>query len=135
MSKPLVVPPNVETIVGDYLRAALLARGQDVTVGVVIPPTWSSSTKPHVQVALDGTEVRYPALWKCSVRVTCWAAGTTTAQALAGLAHGLLLSHPGDVSVGSIRPLTGTIPARDPDTGAQLASVSVLVNLRGSTLT
>lgn len=131
--KPLVVPPNVEAIVGDYLRTTLLARGQDVTVGVVIPPTWSSTTKPHLQVALDGVpSVTYPVLWECSVRVTAWASGTTTAQTLVNLAFGLLCSHPGSAQVGSIRPLTGCLPARDPDTGAQLASVTVEVNLLGA---
>lgn len=132
MSKPLVVPPNVETIVSDYLRTTLLARGQDVTVGVAVPSTWSSSTKPHLQVALDGTWVQYPVLWKHSVRLTAWAAGTTTAQALVNLAFALVCAHPGSAQVGSIKPLTGTLPARDPDTGAQLASVSVEVNLLGA---
>lgn len=133
--KPLVVPPDAEHVVIDYLATALLARGQDVSVGVNIPSTWAPGTKPHVQVGLDGTPVvEYPILWRASVRVTVWASTTTASKALAGLAHGLLLTHPGSTEVGSIRPLTGTLPTRDPDTGAQLASVSVQVNLRGSVL-
>lgn len=133
--KPLCVPPDAERVTIDYLTTALAARGQDVTCGVTIPTTWASGTKPHVQVGHDGTpEVTYPILWRCSVRVTCWASTTTAAKALAALAHGLLLSHPGSPEVGSVRPLTGVLPTRDPDTGAQLASVSVQVNLRGSVL-
>lgn len=133
--KPLAVPPDAERVVIDYLTAALAARSQDVTVGVNIPTTWTTATKPHVQVGWDGTpEVTYPVLWRCSVRVTAWSSSTTTAKALAALAHGLLLSHPGSAEVGSIRPGTGVLPTKDPDTGAQLASVSVQVNLRGSVL-
>jgi hypothetical protein len=135
VSKPLAVPPDAERVVIDYLTTALAARGQDVTVGVVIPATWTTGTKPHVQVALDGTPiVTYPVLWRASVRVTVWASTTTAAKTLAALAHGLLLIHPGSADVGSIRNLTGILPTRDPNTGAQLATVSVQVNLRGSVL-
>ena len=133
--KPLAVPPDAERVVIDYLATALAARGQDVTVGTNVPTAWASGTKPHVQVGHDGTPiVEYPIQWRASVRVTCWASTTTAAKALAALAHGLLLIHPGSPEVGSVRPLTGVLPTRDPDTGAQLASVSVQVNLRGSVL-
>lgn len=133
--KPLVRPPRAETVVVDYLATALAARGQDVTVGVTIPTTWAPGTKPHVQVGHDGTPiVEYPILWRASVRITTWATATTVTQDLAGLCEALMLSHPGSTEVGSVRPLTGTLPTRDPDTGAQLASVSVQVNLRGSVL-
>jgi hypothetical protein len=136
VSKPLVVPPDAEHVAIDYLTPALAARGQDVTCGVNIPTTWTSTTKPHVQVALDGTpEITYPIRWRTTIRVTAWASSTTTAKALVALAQGLLLQHPGSPEVGSVRPLTGTLPTRDPVTGAQLASVTVQVNLKGSALT
>lgn len=130
MSKLLAVPPDAEHVVRDYLETALAARSQDVTVGVDLPTIWTTETKPHVQVALDGTpSVNYPVLWKATVRVTAWSSSTTTAKALAALCQALLCAHPGDVSVASVQPLTGVLPTRDPDTGAQLASVSVRVNL------
>jgi len=80
-------------------------------------------------------EVTYPIRWRTTIRLTAWASTTTTAKALVALAHGLMLSHPGSPEVGSVRPLTGTLPTRDPVTGAQLASVTVQVNLVGSVLT
>jgi hypothetical protein len=136
MSKPLAVPPDAERIVIDYLTASLLARGKDVTVGVIIPTAWTSATKPHVQVALDGTPiVEYPVFGRASMRITAWASTTTAAKALAGLCEGLMLSHPGSNVVSSVQPLTGVLPTRDPDTGAQLASISVRVNLRYVILT
>jgi len=129
--KLLTVPPDAEHLAIDYLTTALAARGEDVTVGVNIPATWTTTTKSHVQVMLIGTpEVEYPILARASVGVTCWNSSTTTAKALAALCMGLLCSHPGGDGVASIRPLTGVLPTRDPDSGAQLAAISVRVNLR-----
>lgn len=134
--KPLTVPRDAEHVVIDYLAAALLARGQDVTCGVTIPTAWTTTTKPHVQVGWDGTpESIYPIMDRATVRVTAWASTTTAAKALVGLCEGLLLSHPGSVEVGSVQGLTGTLPAQDPATKAQLASISVRVNLRRTVLT
>jgi len=135
VTKPLAVPPDAERVIIDFLTTALAARSQDVTVGVDLPTTWTTGTKPHVQVALDGTpSVQYPIMARASIRVTCWHAYTTTAKALAALCQALLCAHPGSVSVASVQPLTGVLPARDPDSGAQLASVSVRVNLRMTVL-
>jgi len=133
--KPLATAPDVERVVIDYLTTALAAHGQDVTCGVNVPTTWATGTKPHVQVGWDGTpEVQYPILWRTSVRITAWSSSTTTAKALAALCEALMCSHPGSATVASVQSLTGVLPTRDPDTGAQLASVSVRVNLRGAVL-
>lgn len=133
--KLLAVPPDAERVVVDILTAALTARGQDVTCGTVVPTTWAAGTKPHVLVGWDGTpEVVYPILWKASIRVTVFATSPTQAKALAGLCEALLLSHGGGNGVAAILSLTGVLPTRDPDTNAQLASISVRVSLRGSVL-
>lgn len=130
--KPLIVAPDAEHVTVDYLTAALAARGEDVSVGVTVPRGWKPGAKPHVQVGHDGTPVvEYPVLWRASVRVTAWHESTTTAKDLAGLCEALLLSHPGSTQVASVRPGTGVLPTKDPDTGAQLASISVRMNLLG----
>lgn len=130
--KPLAVPPLAETVTIDYLTAELAARSQDVTCGVVIPSAWAPGTKPHVQVALDGTPVvQYPVLWWATVRVTVWATATTAAQNLAGLCEALLLSHAGSATVAGALPGTGLLVTTDPDTKAALASVTVRLKLRG----
>jgi hypothetical protein len=127
---PLAVAPDAERVTIDYLKPALIARSQDVTVGVDIPTTWTTATKPHVQVALDGTPlVIYPITVRATVRLTAWAGSTTAAKDLVALAMGLMLSHPGDTKVASVKPGTGVLPTRDHDSGAQLASVTVRVNL------
>lgn len=134
--KPLTTPSDAERVTIDYLTPALLARGQDVTCGVNIPTTWTTTTKPHVQVGWDGTPRSfYPIADVATVRVTAWASTTTAAKALVGLCEGLLLSHPGGGGVGNVRPGTGVLPAQDPATKAQLASISVLMTLRRTVLT
>jgi len=126
VTKPLAVAPDIERITVDYLTATLAARSQDVTVGVNVPTTWTTATKAHVQVALDGTPVvAYPVMARPTVRVTAWHASTTTAKALAALCEGLLLSHPGTPAVAGFLAGTGVFPAKDPATGAQLASITV----------
>lgn len=130
---PVAVPPDAEHVAIDILTAALGARAQDVTVGVNVPATWTVGTKPHVQVALDGTpEVIYPLMWRASVRVTTWHESTTIAKALAALSQAILCAYAGSPTVASVQPLTGVLPARDPDTGAQLASITCRMNLLGS---
>ena len=130
MSKTLATMPLAERAVIDYLTPLLASHGKDVTCGVTIPTTWTTATKSHVQVGLDGTPVvRYPIYAKAAIRVTVWNASTTVAQSLAALCEGLLLSHPGDTVVSGVKPGTGVLPTRDPDTGAQLATIGVEVRL------
>lgn len=129
--KPLATIPDAERVVIDYLTAALLAQGEDVTCGVNVPATWTTGTKSHVQVGLDGTPTtRYPFYASAAIRVTVWNASTTAAKALAALCEGLLLSHPGGGSVAGIKSGTGVLPTKDPDTTAQLATIGVSVRLR-----
>lgn len=128
--KPLAQPLDAEHVVIDYLNAALASRGQDVTVGANVPQTWTTATKAHVLVGHDGTpEVHYPIYDSASVRITCWSSSTTVAKDLARLCNALLLSHPGGPGVASIKSLTGVLPTKDPDTGAQLATIGVEVRL------
>lgn len=129
--RPLAVVADAERVVIDYLTPLLVSNGEDVTVGVSVPVAWIKGTKAHVQVALDGTsDVQYPLRETAALRVTTWHESTTTAKNLARLCMGLLLSHPGGGGVFNIRPATGVLPTRDPDTGAQLATIGVQVNLR-----
>lgn len=135
MSKPLLAPDDAEHLGVDFLTAALAARSEDVTVGVDVPSTWKKGTKAHVQVALDGTPTVDWPVWWATLRVTCWHESTTEAKRLARLTEGLLLAYAGDgVSWAGCRPGTGVLPAKDRDTAAQLASITVRMKLRGRPL-
>lgn len=137
--KILATAPDAELLIKNYLTTALTTRGQDVTVGMILPVGWSTTTtppsKPHVLIALDGTpNVQYPVTAAASIRVTCFAASRTTAKALAALCEGLLLSYIGGSGIASIQSLTGILVTRDPDTNGQMATIAVRVNLRYTVL-
>lgn len=132
MAKPLVAPPDPERLIVDLLTGLLASRGEDVTVGVEVPSTWTTGQKPHVQVALDGTPtVQYPVLWVATMRVTSWADGPTEAKDRANLCQALLLAHTGADGLAGCLPGTGVLPARDNATDAALASITVRAKLRG----
>lgn len=141
MSTVLAKPPRAEGLVVGLLATWFTSRGYVVNttgatlnIGVVAPTSaWTASSVPFLQVALDGiTSVRYPILWNASVRITAWAFATTVAQDLAALCEARLLSGVGGgTDVFGFRSLTGVQVAKDPATGAQLATISVRANLKG----
>ncbi len=135
MAKPLAVPVDAERATSVLLLSLLTGRGEDVTVGVELPEKWKLGSKAHVQVALDGTpEVLYPVRARATVRITVWHDHTTNSKRLANLCMGLLLSYPGDRDVASYQALTGVLPATDPDTKADLASITVRAVMRFTAL-
>jgi hypothetical protein len=122
---------DAEVACVDYLTEQLTDRGETVTVGVGLRGSWTKAAAPHVGVEVDGTLVRdYPIVGRATVRVTVWSSGNTTSKRLAGLCMALLLSHPGDDDLWSVSPLTGVLPARDPDNSAPIASITVRANCR-----
>lgn len=136
MTRPLVTFADAEVTLKDYLVPLLAARsdvmGASCSVGQ-LPGGWQPRTSPpHVGVMWDGTpEASYPVQARATVRLTTWAAKGTDAKRLCWLVMGLALCHPGGGGVSSVRFLTGPLPARDPESGADLASCTVRVNLRG----
>jgi len=131
--KLIVTFGDAERLIVDHLSPLLPAA----TVGVGVPsarpvPAGEVLPSDHLQVVWDGTPiVEYPVLARATVRLVAWAQTTSDAKALADTAQALLLGTPAPVGVASIRPITGIVPARDPDSRAELASFTVQVNLRG----
>lgn len=137
MTKLVAVPPNVRKLIVDYLTPALIARGEDVTVGIDLPAGWTTASKPHILVALDGTPgATYPVTAAASIRITAFCATLSTyrAEHLSTLCQGLLLAHSGGGGISGTEFLSGAIPAIDPDTKAAMSFVAVRVNLRYSVL-
>ncbi len=129
--KVAVTYPDPEVALVDLLEQLL--DDEDCTVSVGVPDDWTPSTGNHVEVALDGTPVeRHPIAIMPTLRVVAHTATPSEAKRLALLCQGLLLAHPGGDPVGSIRPGTGLLVARDPDTRAELASFTVRTTLRST---
>jgi hypothetical protein len=132
MTRPAVQPRDTERLVVDYLTVAL--TDVNCTVGIGVPEAWTPSSTPHVEVALDGLADQWPVVTQGTVRVVARAGSTTAAKALCAVAFGWLCAHEGDGVIVSARPLTGPIPATDPDTHAELAAATVRVTVRTARL-
>lgn len=126
--------PDVESAVIAYLKDRFDLLGDDVAVGESVPPAWTPRSRPHVQVAWDGTPIILTGglVAFCTVRLVARAANTTDTKALASRAQGILCGHPGgDVISGAIF-LTGVQPARDPDTQHEIAATTSRVTIRSA---
>lgn len=126
MTKLLVTYPDPERAVRDYLASVIT----EATVGVGVPSNWTKGSGPHVQVATDGMFLSHPVSGEATIRLVAWASGPTTAKRIVQLAQGHLLAHPGTGPIARTRPLVGLLPARDEQTGAEIASVTVRVTVR-----
>jgi len=129
--KPLRTYPRVVRLVVTLLATLLDDLDEAATVAANVPRHWTPTAGTHVQVASDGVpELDHPVAIYPTVRVTVWAADPDEADRVAGICLGLLAGHPGEGGIGATRPLTGPLPARDADTGADLSSVTVRVTVR-----
>lgn len=120
--KPAVMYPDPESVVVPWLNDAL-----EADAGVEVPSTWKPTDGPFLLVGWDATFLQAPIAARYSVRLTAWAETTSAAKALVLLAQGLMLA---EESAFSAQPLTGPFPARDPETHAETATVTVQVRLR-----
>ena len=129
--KPEATYPDPERATLELLETLIGPHEPDVTVSTGVPTSWTASSDPHLQVVWDGTPtLQHPSLAHCTVRIVARATSTTEAKRLAWLAHGLLCAHRGTGTVRVVLPLIGVVPARDPDTQAELAAFTVRVTVR-----
>lgn len=123
--------PDVEAEMVDFLDDMLAAVGEDVTVSVGVPDAWKPTSTPHVQVVCDGTpRMDHPVAVYPSLRLVVRAGTTSEAKRLAMLAQAVAVSHDGTWPVAWVRPLTGILPVRDPETNAEIAMVTCQVAIR-----
>lgn len=129
MTKLLVVYPDAEALIIDHLKAVM----SGCTVGIGVPANWKKGSTPRLEVAWDGTpSVVHPIAQRATVRLTARADTPAQAKQLVQEAHGHVLYGPWPDGISNVRSLTGPFPARDPQTLAELASVTVQVTVRSA---
>lgn len=132
MSRPVVMYEDVERLVIDVLEDLLDDHETSFTVGVGVPTGWTAAAPPHFQVSCDGTfAVMHHVAVRSTVRITVWATSTGEAKRLANLALGLIDGYTGEPAM---RVSTGILPAQDPDTNAEIASITATVTVRSTPL-
>jgi hypothetical protein len=120
------VQADAETAVVDALTTLL--AGEDVTVGVGVPDGWKPTSDPHIEVRHDGTPImEHPVAGWATVSLIARAGSTTAAKTWASRAQSALCDAHDLISAVA---LTGVLPARDPDTHAELATTTVQVVAR-----
>lgn len=133
MSRPLMVPPDLEGDIIDVLNASTHVEAD---AGLRLPDGWTPASDPFVTVAVvpltstvDGPVVH------ATVNVVAWASGPTAAKQLAATCLAVLDAHPGDPSPSQIVALSGPVGAFDADTGGHMASVTVRAGARRTVFT
>ncbi|MFJ3878067.1 hypothetical protein ACIPW5_11465 [Streptomyces sp. NPDC090077] len=138
--KPLVVFGDAQAAAAGVLRTALAGRPEGfadgATVGTRVPDARTPES-PHLPYVLVRKDADLPhssmANARCTLRVTVWHEDADQAHDLAMLCQGLLLVHSGPVIRG-VRAGTGPLAATDPDSGVDLATLTVLANVKPTVL-
>ncbi|MBT2477647.1 hypothetical protein [Streptomyces sp. ISL-94] len=139
--KPLTTFGDVQAAGAGVLRTALVSRPEayvaGVEVGTRVPGDRAPETPrlPYVVVRKD-SDLPHSSMAnaRCTLRVTVWHEDADQAHDLAMLCQGLLLVHSGPVIRGA-RPATGPLAATDPESGVDLATFTVLANVKPIPLT
>ena len=138
--KPTIIFPDAMLAVVEVLRDRLETVDQSYvegfTVGTKVPADRSldTATLPYILVRLDGSTLTQQANEEATIRVSVWHSTEAKGIALAQACRALLLSYGGGTKIRVIKPLTGTLPTSDPESGDPLSSFTVAVSLRPSTL-
>lgn len=131
---PVSIFPDVERLVVDVLGELLgdvdgIPEG--TTLGVGVPPGWTTADPPHLQVRVDASDsIDMPVAGRCTVALIARADATTTAKAVASRAAAVLACRKDLIGA---EELTGPITARDPDAqNVELATTTVAVVARST---
>lgn len=128
----LIIFPDAQRAVRDFLRAALPARTEPYAIGATVstrdPDKAPSSARPFVKVALIGSSRSARLDGQAQLRVTVWHRDEGLALELAALIEGLLLVASSSTIRGCSSDL-GPAPAPDPDTGEAMASITITARL------
>jgi hypothetical protein len=114
------------------VKAALITYlGSGARVVRDVPNTYDQAAAPLVLVADDGGPMDWPIFSQNTIRVTVFAKGLSAARALAGRCLGFLHENPLEgIHIHRRRGSTALVEARDPKTGADMASFTVTATVR-----
>ena len=120
------VQADIAPAIADWLDDII----NNADVRLSVPDKWVPADGALLIVADDGGPALWPIKSRHTIRLTAWADGRTLARGIAAYAAGLL----GDgrpTGVAHVERDMGTIlDARDPNTGAILASVLITAHAR-----
>lgn len=112
------------------IRDWLDVRISTAAVRLNVPDKWTPSDGAILVIADDGGPTMWPIKSQHTIRLTSYAAGRTQARSITARAAGLLGDGrpPGVASIDS--DMGAILDARDPNTGAMLASILLTAQAR-----
>lgn len=120
--------PAVKARIGDHFGAA-------ATIADEVPDGWNVYTSPPaIVVDDDGGPVTWPVFSEPTIRVSVFANGKQTARLLRRIALGALMKTPVP-GMALLSQHIGYTEARDPDTGADVASFTVAATIHTEVIT
>lgn len=123
----MIIPGNPAPIVKASLMTYL---GSDARVVRDVPDLWKPADGPVVLVADDGGPLSWPIMSRIVVRITVFANGKDSARLLAGRCAGHLHDNTPSGLANISRSGTSILEARDPQTGADMASFLITATVR-----
>lgn len=112
------------------MRQWLRAQMPGTWVRATLPTDWTPKAAPGLIISDDGGPAEYPIRTKHTVRITAWGGDPDTVRKLAGEAAGRLVAGRPPGIVHTARNASAVLDARDPATGAVLASVLITSQTR-----
>ncbi|WP_367582246.1 hypothetical protein [Tsukamurella tyrosinosolvens] len=112
------------------MRQWLRAQMPGTWVRATLPTDWTPKAAPGLIVSDDGGPAEYPIRTKHTVRITAWGADPDTVRKLAAEAAGRLVAGRPPGIVHTAKTAGAVLDARDPATGAVLASVLITSQTR-----
>lgn len=124
-------PVDVARLIKDWLKADSDFAGSrfpELTVALELPANWKLGDDPVLVIADDGSTLdMWPVATDPTIRCTTWTSGREPKYAYAAMARLLTARIPG---IAAVLPGAGFLEARDPKTGGDLVSFTVLTRAR-----
>lgn len=120
------VQADVLPAIKDWLKERVF----DVDIRLNVPEKWTTANTPVLVIADDGGPVQWPIRSQHTIRLTAYGPGRTVVRQIVTFAAGILGSGrpPGIAYIDT--EMGGVLDARDPATGAFLASVLLTVQAK-----
>lgn len=133
--QPVVIYPDAELVVIDYLRSKLATRSEPFVTGVLLGNKVPSPRAARfVRVRRNGGVESAPTVDRPRIDVECWAQTDGDAADLSALCRALIRSMQNVTPVRRVDDFLGPTPIPDPESNQPRYLFTVEISMRGTPL-